>query len=242
MIQKYKEILESVAEGGTNFVAPIHLLSEPEAKITQPILRHDVDFSLYGLKELAELDAKFGHQSIFLFRPDSPNYNLLGTEAFSLINHIYGTGHEVGLHIDSRSRWATVDSINLIKSSIQVPLKFISWHRPVEEDFNTPVVLFDLINLYSKELFNKNKYLSDSAGEWTEEKFAKLKEFSSKRIFYQLLLHGEWWVHPEDLNPGASFSYSLGKQFQIQIGSVESEVRTFQSLGILKLLNRFQAD
>jgi hypothetical protein len=242
MIQKYKEILESVAESGTNFVAPIRLLSEPEAEITQPILRHDVDFSLYGLKELAELDAKFGHQSIFLFRPDSPNYNLLGDEAFSLINYIYGTGHEVGLHIDSRSRWATEDSISIIKSSIQVPLKFISWHRPVEKDFNTPVVLFNLVNLYSEVLFNRNNYLSDSAGEWTEEKFSKLREFSTNKYFFQLLLHGEWWVHPEDLTPGVSFSYSLGKQFQIQIDSVESEVRTFQSLGIMNLLHRFQTN
>lgn len=227
--------METVSEKGLNFLAPVQLLNNSKFEVSKPILRHDVDFSLFGLNEIAQIDASLGHQSIFLFRPDSPNYNLLGDDALAMINLIYAFGHEIGLHIDGRSRWANEESLGLIKSAFKVPFRFISWHRPTESDLGKELLRSDLINLYSRTLFTKSRYLSDSAGEWSEDKLQKLQTFIADGDYFQLLLHSEWWIHPVNQNPAASFSYSLEKQFQIQIDVVETEVRTFKSLGIRNL-------
>jgi hypothetical protein len=204
--------------------------------VPKPLLRHDIDFSLYALDDLAKLESDLGQEAIYLFRPDSRTYNLFSLESMNLVKRIQDLGHKIGLHIDRRSISDAKpfdDFIQSIRerfhSQVGVSMNFVSWHRPFEADLAGPETIFGMNSLYSKSRWSKSNYISDSAGSWNQEKELKLFMFCASSEYFHLLIHPEWWIND---SPSDSFSESMAKQFCDSIYALKSELRTFDELKI----------
>jgi len=210
----------------------------------KPTLRHDIDFSLFGLQNLAELEADLGQQAIYLFRPDCHTYNLFSSESMNLIKKIQDLGHKIGLHIDRRaiSDVSSFDGFvqavrDRFQTQVGVSMNYVSWHRPFEEDLAGPETINKMISLYSHSRWNKSSYISDSAGSWDQEKELKLLTLCASNDYFQLLIHPEWWI---DESPSDSFSMSMSHQFFHSISALKSELRTFDQLDIgNRILSKF---
>jgi hypothetical protein len=235
MFMRLCRLIEDVSREGVAFS-----LNEDSQKglmvVPKPLLRHDIDFSLYALEDLAKLESDLGQEAIYLFRPDSRTYNLFSLESMNLVKKIQDMGHKIGLHIDRRSI-SDVNSFDGFVESIKerfhtqvgVSMNFVSWHRPFEEDLGGPETIFGMNSLYSESRWNKSNYISDSAGSWNQEKEGKLFMFCASREYFHLLIHPEWWIND---SPSGSFSESMSKQFCDSIYALKSELRTFDELNI----------
>jgi hypothetical protein len=232
VLKKYESLLKLISASGVVFdLDMVEVFST--TKMTRPILRHDVDFTLVGVKEMAELDKSFGHKSIFLFRPDARSYNLESVHSLELISHIQGLGHEVGLHLDRRSfmanpqnQQATSHYLKYIQSRLNCEINLMSWHIPLQEDLGGNEIFLGLISLYSERLWGRDYYLSDSSGQWSRDREIKLLDLLGEKSFFQLLIHHEWWL---DENVSRSFARSYSQQMQDDILELKNQI-PFESL------------
>ena len=233
MLSRYKVLLEKVSRFETLFAPPPRFSSAsnfPE----KPLLRHDVDFSIFGLEAMGKLEHDFGHRAIYLFRPDARSYNLESAETFRVIKSLQSMGHEIGLHIDRRSHLAsTSDQASIIKyfdyvnSKLEHDIGFLSWHRPLESDLGNSDLFCGLESLYSNHYWNREIYLSDSAGNWDSTKEGKLDSFLSDKVYFQLLIHPEWWL---DTDAVSGFARSYSSQLKEDIKDLRNQIRTFDDL------------
>lgn len=231
MLQRYKALLQTCLDSGVRF--SLDFLDEISFNGTRaPILRHDVDFSLTGVLEMAKLEVSFSQQAIYLFRPDSIHYNLESIKVFDLLSEISELGHAIGLHLDRRTTNRSRESIlefssylHHVKSRFPMMSNFISWHRPLPEDLGVSADFEGLISLYSNKYWSPNTYLSDAAGIWDATKSENLHKFLNSRSFFQLLIHPEWWITS---SISESFGLSYGTQILEALDSLQHEVRTFQ--------------
>jgi hypothetical protein len=230
MFTRLCQILEYISREGVTFgfVENSHqsLNSGPN-----PILRHDIDFSLHGLDTLAKIESDLDHKAIYLFRPDALTYNLFSQECMNLVGRIQELGHKIGLHIDRRTILNPTSFDGFMQSVRErfsaeagVSMDFVSWHRPHELDLGGPDLIFGMKSLYSESLWNKSVYISDSAGSWNHEKEHKLFQHCASKSNFQILIHPEWWINE---SAAESFSKSMSCQFTKNIYSLESELRTF---------------
>lgn len=232
MLWKYRELLEVISSFDCKFRVPDVVDSE----VSNPLLRHDIDFSLTGLTELGQLELEYGHRAIYFFRLDSRNYNLFARNTLEIIQSLVNQGHQIGLHVDSRSQFASNDSIQnpllngrTLGKILGADIKFFSWHRPLPVDLESNVLLHDLISIYSKRFWDRNYYLSDSAGSWDDGKGTKLIEFLDSGRYFQLLIHPEWWIGNSATD---SFAKSISSQVRGNLLSLGLEIRTFEELDL----------
>lgn len=235
MFTKLYQLLEDVSRQGVSFS-----LSEDSQQgliiAPKPTLRHDIDFSLFGLLNLARLETHLGQQAIYLFRPDCQTYNLFSSDSMSLVKKIQDLGHKIGLHIDRRAI-SDVNSFDgfvqavrdRFQSQVGVSMNYVSWHRPFEEDLAGSETINGMNSLYSHSRWNKSNYISDSAGSWDQGKELKLFAFCASNEYFQLLIHPEWWI---DESPSESFSISMSEQFCHCISELKSELRTFDEFDL----------
>jgi hypothetical protein len=235
MLQRYSKLLQTFLDCGVKF----SLDFQDEAlfsKTRAPILRHDIDFSLTGVLEMAELEASFSQQAIYLFRPESIHYNLESREVFDIINGITSLGHATGLHLDRRETNRSKESLFELKGYLQyVKTRFpmmsdyMSWHRPLSEDLGTGENFEGLISLYASRYWSPESYLSDAAGIWDATKTDTLDKFLNSKSFFQLLIHPEWWIGSSN---SESFGQSYGTQILNLLDSLNREIRTFEKLDL----------
>lgn len=185
---------------------------------------------------MGKLENDYGHRAIYLFRPDARSYNLESAETFRIIKSLQSMGHEIGLHIDRRSHIATtinqesiVSYFDYISSKLQLNLNFLSWHRPLEVDLGNSDPFCGLESLYSKRYWNREIYLSDSAGDWGSQKEDKLYSFLRNTGYFQLLIHPEWWL---DADAVSGFAYSYSSQLRSDIDDLGNQIRTFADLDL----------
>ena len=238
MFEKYEALLETISRYNWEFEVPNSKDSIFNAD-RNPILRHDVDFSLTGLQECGALEEKYGHRAIYFFRLDARTYNLMSQHSLEIVKILSGQGHKIGLHIDSRN---LVENIQLeshivsVKNMIDLivgsKIEFFSWHRPLQYDLHSEQTIENLTSIYSIPFWKKEHYLSDSAGTWDESKLLKLHKFLEGRTFFQLLIHPEWWVGN---NASKSFAESYSTQILCDLTSLETEIRSFGELNLERL-------
>ena len=70
-------------------------------KIKTIILRHDIDFSLNSIKEIAQIEKDLNITSTFFFRLHSPNYNIYASNTFKILQDLKNKNHEIGLHFET---------------------------------------------------------------------------------------------------------------------------------------------
>jgi hypothetical protein len=235
MFMRLCRLIKDVSREGVTF-SLTEESQEGSTVLPKPLLRHDIDFSLYALEDLAKLESDLGQEAIYLFRPDSRTYNLFSLESMILVKKIQDLGHKIGLHIDRRGisdANSFDDFVQSIRERFQtqvgVSMNFVSWHRPFKEDLSGPETIFGMNSLYAGSRWNKSNYISDSAGSWNQEKELKLFMHCASSQYFQLLIHPEWWI---DDSPSASFSESISKQFCDNVYALKSELRTFDEFNI----------
>jgi hypothetical protein len=234
---RYKALLKKVSRFETLFAPPQRCSSKTNLPET-PLLRHDVDFSIFGLEVMGKLEHDFGQRAIYLFRPDARSYNLESAETFRVIKSLQSMGHEIGLHIDRRSHIATTSDrksitkyFDYINSKLQLEIGFLSWHRPLESDLGNSDLFCGLESLYSNRYWNREIYLSDSAGNWDSTKEGKLDSFLLDKVYFQLLIHPEWWLETDSV---AGFAHSYSSQMKEDIKDLRNQIRTFDDFDLEK--------
>lgn len=183
------------------------------------IMRHDVDYTLNGVYQLAEIETELGISATYMFRVHAHEYNLFAPHVCELIRYLRTSGHEVGLHYEAPSvaMALQVDPISLLKKEIAVmeqlieaPVRSGSEHRDISHVVHEARYLHDLCNpsdyfefwAMSQEYSKEMKYLSDSNGIWRE---GDLSVHLGQHDRFQVLVHPDWWFEKHLLLKGPYF-------------------------------------
>jgi len=114
-----------------------------------------------------------------------------------------------------------------VNSKLEHDIGFLSWHRTLESDLGNSDLFCGLESLYSNHYWNREIYLSDSAGNWDSTKEGKLDSFLSDKVYFQLLIHPEWWL---DTDAVSGFARSYSSQLKEDIKDLRNQIRTFDDL------------
>lgn len=188
------------------------------------ILRHDVDYTLNGVPQLAEVENKLGISATYCFRVHAHEYNLFTPHVHQLVQCLRTFGHEIGLHIEATTVARALDKdpgqlIEIEKRALELaaecPVITASEHRDISHVVHNTPYFHEIHNIhdfgfknYSMEdrFFKDMKYLSDSNGVWRE---GDLIEHLGKHDRFQVLIHPDWWFEKDLLLKGPYF-HGLG--------------------------------
>jgi len=188
------------------------------------IMRHDVDYTLNGVRQVAQIERDLGVTSTFCFRVHAHEYNLFAPHVQELVGEIREMGHEIGLHFEAMAVGRALnrsprDLMQLEKLIIEqaagVPVKTASEHRDIshvvhETDYfhdKFSVLEFGFENFSMEDrFFREMKYLSDSNAVWRE---GDLLEHLDDHSRLQVLVHPDWWFEDDLLLKGPYF-HGLG--------------------------------
>jgi peptidoglycan/xylan/chitin deacetylase (PgdA/CDA1 family) len=199
-IKYYEKMLESFKQNNYKFIFfdDIKSIKNPNKKIV--LLRHDIDFNPYKVKEICEIEKKHNVKSTYFFLLNSKFYNLHNIQIYNIIKQIVNEGNEIGVHFDESSytysnnkeisRFITKE-IKFFEGLFRKKIKIISFHRPTNN------VLLNKINIpiahtYQEIYAKQIKYLSDSKKQMPEGDFIEIIN-SGKYKKIQLLIHPFWW-------------------------------------------------
>lgn len=181
------------------------------------IMRHDVDYTLNGVYELAQIESDLGCTASYLFRIHADEYNLFSCTSWAIADKVKSLGHEVGLHFECMNvgralkippEELLVREKTIAENILGQKIKTCSEHRELsgaihgtslfDEKYNPYDFGFEFYAMdpkYSKEM----KYLSDSNANWRE---GDLLEHLNKFDRFQVLVHPDWWFKDDLLLKG----------------------------------------
>jgi len=192
----FKKILQTVK---SNF--ELHLLSQARQIVeelgkSKLILRHDVDVSLKRALTMARIEKDFRIRATYMVMTESSLYCIEDDTSRNILQKIMDMGHEIGLHIDPRTREtesikAKIDSAcKELENITGKPILAFSFHDPPGEYLRGRLIISNRVNAYAEKLMKW--YLSDSKGRWRDgEPLPKL--LRPEKPLLQLLIHPIWW-------------------------------------------------
>jgi hypothetical protein len=162
-------------------------------------LRHDVDYHLYGVNAMAEMESNLGCCATYYVLLTS-HYNVLYPENVQILRNLLGMGHEIGLHYDlecyprdpeeSLSRLKM--EISILSDAIGRPVRTIGTHEP----FKLPDPFLTLEGLFHPQdpRFQEGLFfVSDSCRVWRDDSL--LRCFGSNPPNRVLMnTHPELWL------------------------------------------------
>ncbi len=178
------------------------------------ILRHDVDYTINGVLEFANIEKKLGISSTFFFRLHANEYNIFEAQTYQLIKYLKKIGHEIGLHseIMNFSRAVDENPLHVLKKEKKIlesitglKIKSFSEHRDISNKIHNTKKFHDVysfkktgfkFNAMEDKFFKEMKYLSDSNANWREGNPLK---FINKHNRFQILIHPDWWFKKDYL-------------------------------------------
>jgi hypothetical protein len=224
-LSAYREALKDIGEGF--FVASFRDLGPGDNFI---LLRHDIEISLDRALSMAKVEKDLGLRATYFINPLASMYSIFEKENQEKIQEIERLGHELGLHFDSSSHQI------YSRISLEEALKFqsgilelagiraiaFSFHNPTELDLTYNDDSYaGLVNAYSKTLFSKQNYVSDSNGYWRFETLSQALEKHAGKDFIQVLTHPEWW-QDQPMPPRMRIVSSLLERAKTQIRAYDS--------------------
>ncbi len=169
------------------------------------LLRHDIDFSITRLAEMAKMEAQLGIRSTYFVLTDTPHYSLDDKANQRQLQDLVQAGHEIGLHFDPSHVARRTGDPKLLKeeflkqkddleAATGITVTSFSLHKPektvLQADFAPP----ELLNAYDYATTSgsESMYITDSGGRW---RFGDpLERISHSRPqLIQLLIHPIWW-------------------------------------------------
>ena len=182
------------------------------------ILRHDVDYTLNGVLELASIENDINVTASYLFRVHAHEYNVFTPHVFALIQRLQELGHDIGLHFEAGSIGRALDLTPsdllrkekaILEMVIDREIVTASEHRDVSHDVHQTRPMHETHDLYDfgfryyamDPAFTKDmKYLSDSNAYWRE---GDPLEHLERHNRLQVLIHPDWWYEKDLLLKGA---------------------------------------
>jgi hypothetical protein len=171
------------------------------------VLRHDVDYALDGLLDLALMEKKAGATATYLLRVHAKEYNPFNYITYKTIKEIIALGHEIGLHFEctifETMGWDNAKAIFLkekmiLESIYGIPIETAAQHKGMASLSKDDYMFFDkydksdvgLKRYVHQEPFKSMKYLSDSNSVWRDGCLCKNL---GKYDRMQVLIHADWW-------------------------------------------------
>lgn len=182
--QHYLDTINSFLDLGYH-IGPVSDYFQNKIYNKQILLRHDVDFNLDYALDMALLEKDICVQATYYIQVRSDLYNALSTEGSRTISEIHNAGHEIGLHIDSRSYKGCIDFEILSQLARQ---DVIQWSKHLYTITPDPTPIPDYGN-NDIPLKNGYQYIADSAMTWRNGCFCECKQDK-----IQILIHPEWWM------------------------------------------------
>jgi len=177
-IQHFKECIELAKDKDYVIVPPVGLVEQKKVIV----LRHDIDWSVENAYELANIEYDLGVSAAYYVYMHSATYSALAPKSMSMIKQMYGMGHEIGLHYDSR--YSMSFEMDILSRIHNKAIYSCSQHYPGE---TKPESYQGIIDCRDLEL----KYISDSGMNWRE---GCMCQWIGKKDKLQILVHPEWWV------------------------------------------------
>jgi hypothetical protein len=162
--------------------------------------RHDVDASVHRAARLAAIEAEESVRGTYFLSFHSSFYNLLEQPVLDAAHAIVDAGHWLGLHFDSSFPGSGDVSDRIAREAAQLgdllerPVTAFSFHNPglVNDDLVLEDnVVAGLVNVYSRTISQRYRYVSDSNGYWRHERLFDLLEEPPAHL--HVLTHPEWW-------------------------------------------------
>lgn len=166
------------------------------------ILRHDVDLSIKMAVPFSEIEKEMGMEAVYFLLLNTDFYNIASHSSRKLIDKICRNGGKIGLHFDEAA-YGRQDIIKGIlkekaamESVLDMPITYVSMHRPSKETLEADYRIKGIINSYSRIFFHEFKYISDSRRMWHEnvEEIAR----SGKESRLHILTHTFWYRELEE--------------------------------------------
>lgn len=168
----------------------------------QILLRHDVDLSLDYALELALIEKDNDIKATYYIQLRSDLYNAMSARGAEIIREIKEAGHEIGLHVDSRSFIGSIE-FEILARLAQCDITTWCHHL---------VTVTPSLDMPRNAATIPYKYLSDSAHNWREGCWCN---HIDKYNQIQILIHPEWhmvsptgqrnkWEILEDLQEAAN--------------------------------------
>ena len=157
-------------------------------------LRHDIDIHPYFIKKFIKIYDQLEIKANFFFLLNSPNYNVLSNEFKLLSDYLLKKNHLIGMHICNKLKWNKKDIIiNQLYYKKKLGFSNVfSFHQPSKKNFSLKIN--KMINVYNKDYFSDEKYVSDIN---KKKSFLKkiLNLINIKKKNFQILIHPIWWTY-----------------------------------------------
>jgi hypothetical protein len=178
------------------------------------ILRHDIDYTLDGLKEFAYIEETLGCTATYLVRVHAHEYNLFSPDSWSILQELKAAGHEIGLHFEAMNvgraiglhpeRLLSKEKL-ILEEILCGPVRTCSEHREISGIVHSTPLFHELYDPYKAgfqyyamdpRYCRDMKYLSDSNACWRE---GDLSLHLNKHDRFQVLVHADWWFEKDML-------------------------------------------
>lgn len=199
-LSSYSKMVLSFKERGYTF---LKFQDTALQQVKQPavLLRHDIDFSLRGAVQIAEIEHHQRVVSTYFVQLRSPLYNSLSEYARHHIRRIHDLGHDIALHFDlSLYPDGITDALNLELGILRQYYPFanthiVSFHRPGSSATELANLQLPggIWHTYERRFFQELGYFSDSRGEWRHGHPAQSEAFKKGRSM-QIVTHPMWWT------------------------------------------------
>jgi hypothetical protein len=217
----YKKLLQAVLDNNYKITSFEKYDSSIERTL---IMRHDVDYTLNGVSQLALIESELGVSATYFFRVHAHEYNCFTPHVYQLIHALKGLGHEIGLHFEAMTigRALNVSPTRLLQQEKTVleaitglEIRSASEHRDISQvvhetrnyhDHFDPLEAGFKNYALERRFFKDMKYLSDSNGFWRE---GDPSVHLTKYPRFQVLVHPDWWFEKDLLLKGPYF-HGLG--------------------------------
>jgi hypothetical protein len=158
----------------------------------QLLIRHDLDFHVECILEMAELERRYGVRAIYCILTTGSLYSLGDFETAEAVRALETMGHEIGLHFNpERSNSESFkQQMSQLESITKKSVKYFSQHQPTIYGFGKFPGEYSYINLYDKSITGEYKYVSDSCMMPREDIYQLLQRFNK----IQYLTHPEFWA------------------------------------------------
>lgn len=212
----YRHMLESARDQSYIFSSFEKYTEENKRTV---ILRHDVDYTLNGVYQLAEIEEAFGATATYMFRVHAHEYNMFSPHVCALVSSLRDMGHEIGLHYEATTVGLALSKdprdllrkeLSLLEQLVETKVRSGSEHRDISHVIHNAAYYHELHD--PREFFefwamdpvycSEMKYLSDSNGIWRE---GDLLAHLGKHDRFQILTHPDWWFETHLLLKGPYF-------------------------------------
>lgn len=222
----YKALLLSLLRCNTQFISDIEFI-RCGCRPGQVFLRHDIDYTLNQVFELATLESSLGIKSAFYFMvSEAPCYSIFSSEFDQLVSSLRDMGHFIGIHLDTSENFSQdsasasiayfINRYNFSPSSFTI-------HNPTLVSMDEiPTEISSVLNAAHPSLFTSTPYSSDSNGIPKGFMTTLSNESVHSKATGCLLIHPLWWTTNRPHSPRDKVILSFASKFRTDLRSYDS--------------------